>query len=463
MSADRAWKRSIGRPDVQVAILDTGIRWGEESLRTKIALNANELPTPGFGSDDCNGIGVLDVEDFDGDVAITAGHDEADEVLDASDLIATYSGGSDEDANGYADDIAGWDFFDDDNDPYDASSYSSASNHGTGRAQEAGQRTNDTEGGTGVCPRCTVVPLRVWDTFVTDTNTFALATSYAADNEIEVVEAALGGLSNTRFARETMRDAYARGVFFTVVSSDLNTANHNWPTTYDESMMVQGTVADVQGIGSSDAEVGGFLNVLGINTQAPVATWFRNPGTTQYGGHAHIVMPAVTGSQATGQAAGAAGLIASYARQKNTPLAPNEIKQLFTLTAEDVLLANTVGTGLADPAQPGWDEHFGYGKPDRGLALERIDQGRIPPQALITSPDWFSPFPLAATASRSAGGCPLARARSPTACSGRRRRRRVLAARTPTSRRSPSASASPPLTTTRAKTARCSSPTATPR
>ena len=46
---------------------------------------------------------------------------------------------TDEDANGYADDIAGWDFFDDDNDPYDASSYASASNHGTGRAQEAGQ------------------------------------------------------------------------------------------------------------------------------------------------------------------------------------------------------------------------------------------------------------------------------------------------------------------------------------
>ena len=33
----------------------------------------------------------------------------------------------DDDGNGYVDDIAGWDFFDDDNNPYDASSYSSAS------------------------------------------------------------------------------------------------------------------------------------------------------------------------------------------------------------------------------------------------------------------------------------------------------------------------------------------------
>jgi hypothetical protein len=46
VSADRAWKRSIGRPDVRVAILDTGIRWGEDSLRPKVALNGGELPTP---------------------------------------------------------------------------------------------------------------------------------------------------------------------------------------------------------------------------------------------------------------------------------------------------------------------------------------------------------------------------------------------------------------------------------
>ena len=45
------------------------------------------------------------------------------------------------------------------------------------------------------------------------------------------------------------------------------------------------------------------------------------------GGHADIVMPAVTGSQATGQASGAAGLVISYARQKGVQLQPNEVKQ----------------------------------------------------------------------------------------------------------------------------------------
>ena len=77
------------------------------------------------------------------------------------------------------------------------------------------------------------MPLRVRFMFVVDTNHFGLASLYASDNGIEVVEAALGGLSNTRFAREAMRDAYRRGVFFAVVSSDLDPADHpgRRPTT----------------------------------------------------------------------------------------------------------------------------------------------------------------------------------------------------------------------------------------
>ncbi len=404
VSADRAWKRSVGRPDVEIAILDTGIRWNNAQLRKKVALNEGELPVPqtaggaACAADDCNGDGAFDVDDFANDprVANTDGNAESDSILDASDLIAAFDGNGDDDGNGYADDIAGWDFFDDDNDPYDASSYSSAENHGSGRAIEAAAQTNDGAGGTGVCPRCQVVPLRVWDTFVVDVNNFAQAVLYASDNNVEVVEGAVGGLFNSRFGRAAFDHAYRNGVFLAIVSSDLNTADHNIPTVYDEAMQVQGSVSDVHGLGQSDAEVGAFLGALGIPTSAPIGTWFRNSGTTQYGGHAHVVMPAVTGSQATGQAAGAAGLVSSYGREKNpgAPLAPNEIKQLLTLTAEDVVPQNTTGTGVPDPAQVGWDQHFGYGRPDLGLALERIDQGRIPPQALITAPDWFAPLNL---------------------------------------------------------------------
>ncbi len=234
-------------------------------------------------------------------MSATTGHDDepgADAFLDASDLIVAFSDSSDDDGNGYVDDIAGWDFFDDDNNSYDASSYSSANNHGTGRAEEAGEEGNEASDGIGVCPTCQIVPMRIWDTFVVDTNNFAQASLYAADNDIEVVEGASGGLFNSRFGRKAFEHAYREGVFFAIVSSDLNTADHNIPTLYDEAMQVQGTVADVQGLGQNPPQQFiDFFNDLGVplGTNAPIQTWFRNSGTTQYGGHAHIVMPAVTG------------------------------------------------------------------------------------------------------------------------------------------------------------------------
>jgi hypothetical protein len=412
VSADRAWKYSTGDPSVQIAILDTGIQWNRDSLRKRIALNRAELPVPNAAGPsldpsascgaytsayDANGDGAFNVVDYacDSRVSITDPRRHGGGKITAEDLILAFSDGTDDDGNGYVDDIAGWDFFDDDNNSYDASSYSSANNHGSGRAAGAAEEGNDADGGIGVCPTCQIAPMRVWDTFVVDTDNFAQASLYAADNDIEVVEGAVGALFNSSFARDAFEYAYRHGVFFAIVSSDLNTADHNIPTVYNEAMQVQGTVADVHGLGENPPQQFlDFFNNLGVplTTNSPIGTWYRNSGTTQYGGHAHIVMPAVTGSEATGQASGAAGLVISYARQKGVQLQPNEVKQLLTNTAFDVDAPDTAGLGVPDPAHPGWDQHFGYGLPDLGLALERIDQGKYNPEALITSPQWFAPL-----------------------------------------------------------------------
>ena len=45
-NAAGAWKIERGRPDVVVAILDTGIKWDELGLRRQIHLNTGELPLP---------------------------------------------------------------------------------------------------------------------------------------------------------------------------------------------------------------------------------------------------------------------------------------------------------------------------------------------------------------------------------------------------------------------------------
>ena len=239
--------------------------------------------------------------------------------------------------------------------------------------------------------------MRIWDTFVVDTNNFAQAVAVRRRQRHRGRRGgASAALFNSRFAREAFEHAYRQGVFFAIVSSDLNTADHNIPTLYDEAMQVQGTVADVQGLGEEPAsqEFVDFFDDLGIplGTNAPIGTWFRNSGTTQYGGHAHIVMPAVTGSPRPARRRARAGLVKSFARQEGMRARAERDQAADHDDGGGRGAENTVGLGVPDPAQPGWDQHFGYGLPDLGLALERIDEGKIPPQALITSPEWFEPL-----------------------------------------------------------------------
>src|SRR4051794_7787107 len=67
-NAAGAWKLTRGRPDVTIAILDTGIKWDRESLRRRIHLNKGELPLPASSAVyDKNGDGQFNVEDYAGD------------------------------------------------------------------------------------------------------------------------------------------------------------------------------------------------------------------------------------------------------------------------------------------------------------------------------------------------------------------------------------------------------------
>jgi len=403
VSADLAWKLSIGDQGVGVAICDTGIRWDREELRRRVRLNPGELPVPcgvtagqkgrPLAEYDCDGDGIFTPDDYAGIVLPNEGAHGNPARLDGEDVLVHFSDGVDDDGNGFVDDIAGWDFFDDDNNPFDASSYSSAGNHGSGRASDAVAEANNRLSSLGLCPRCRVAPIRIWDTFVADTNNFALCMLYAADNGIDVIEAAIGGLTTTEFAQAATQYAYEHGVALMEVSSDLNTADHNNPTNFNNTIFVKGVVADVEGLGQGGNEF--FPPVPFLAAQAPVGTWLRDSNLTQYGGHAHIDMKGDTGSVCTGQAAGAAGLLMSYAKQRGAPLTSNEVKQILTLTADDVLPGDTGGTGAPDPSQAGWDQHYGYGRVNLRAALQRLGvpalgiAAKIPPEATLERPAWF--------------------------------------------------------------------------
>ena len=158
-----------------------------------------------------------------------------------------------------------------------------------------------------------------------------------------------------------------------LVSSDINSANHNYPTNYNEADLRRrarsrtprpnntctgpGRPARASATYSTrppessqegcEQLLGQLWRGVGVTpTAQPVTTsFFRNSNLTQYGGKADIVLMGSTGSENTGQAAGVAGLLESYAaarlRRRPIPagLSGNEIRQLLTMTAEDVLPA----------------------------------------------------------------------------------------------------------------------------
>ena len=102
MNVTGAWQRSTGRPDVFVAVLDSGIEWDPRALAKATALNAGELPLPpGCAVYDCNGDGVVNVADYP-NVPDANGNG----FRDGQDIIRFYSDGVDDDGNGYVDDIA---------------------------------------------------------------------------------------------------------------------------------------------------------------------------------------------------------------------------------------------------------------------------------------------------------------------------------------------------------------------
>ena len=155
---ETAFETTTGRPDVTIAVLDSGIKWNDgaamSDLRKKTRLNRGEVPVPQHDlatstepDEDCatyvseydaNGDGAFNVVDYSCDSRVPidsrpAGGVGPPTVLDPQDVLIAFSLGGDDDDNGFVDDIVGWDFLDDDNDPFDDVQYG----HGTGEARDS--------------------------------------------------------------------------------------------------------------------------------------------------------------------------------------------------------------------------------------------------------------------------------------------------------------------------------------
>ncbi|MFM1770697.1 MAG: Calcium-dependent protease precursor [Verrucomicrobiota bacterium] len=107
-----AWDLTLGSTNVVIAVMDDGVQTAHPDLAPNLFENPGEVPD--------NGV--------------------------------------DDDGNGYVDDVRGWDFFAQDNDPSPAAPEDS---HGTALAGLAAAAGDNGLGGIGAAPRCRVLPLKI--------------------------------------------------------------------------------------------------------------------------------------------------------------------------------------------------------------------------------------------------------------------------------------------------------------
>ena len=376
-SLDTAWQHTIGRDDVVIAVLDSGILWDNKELVRKIYLNRGELPLPeGSTVFDKNGDGIFNIDDYADDSRV--GDRNHNGILDPGDLILAFSNCRDDDGNGYPDDIAGFDFFGGehcgfqggDNDPTDETKFG----HGTGIATTAAAETNNHYGDAGVCPRCRILPVRVGDSFVVDANQFARGVEFAVRAGATVIGSALGSYNNTPAARRAIDLAYEAGVPVIASAADEFSYHHNFPSVNNHALYVNA------------------IRYNHMNDWKKATTfWGLNP-CTNFGARVSLTVPATTcSSGATARLEGVAGLVESMARDAGVNgFHAEELYQVLRETAEDLDNSSPDWGNILYPAKPGFDQLYGYGRLNAERAVTAVEEKRIPPIVDLGGPPWFA-------------------------------------------------------------------------
>lgn len=408
-AVDLAWGLERGTPEVVVAVLDSGIRWRDPDVMVDLAnqayLNRGELPLPQaldpetgqvtVGNPDAdgdpydvNGDGRFSVDDYAGDPRVRDRNDNG--ILDPEDLILApeFNDGIDSDGNGYIDDISGWDFLHDDNEPNDDVDYG----HGSGQARDAVAAHNGVKS-FGVCAECSFLPVRVSDSFMAEGGRFAAGVLFAVDSGAAVIGEALGGITNPPQVQAAIDAAYYSGVPIMASMADEQSQHGNLPAVNNHMIGV-----------NSVTEAMGFLEQVGPLVVGKRDTLALN-GCTNYGAITWISVPSNgCSSEATGNASGMVGLMISAARRAGITLSANEVAQLLRATADDVDFSTPNHYDRANndrdpygqeryPTVHGWDATFGFGRVNTYESLRAIIDGDIPPEADITSPAWFTMHP----------------------------------------------------------------------
>jgi subtilisin family serine protease len=301
MNVLKGWEITTGSEDVIVAILDSGVKLDHPDLEGKIWINNSETKN-----------------------------------------------GRDDDANGYIDDIYGWNF------AYENSNVKDDGGHGTNIAGTIGASTNNTIGYAGLDQKCKLMICKnLDDDNLGEYSWWASSLYYAANNGAKVINMSEGGYDYSKTLKTAVDYAYSAGCL--IVASMMNKNNNDsyYPASFP----------NVLAIGATDTD----------DSRCKQFTW---GGGSNWGKHIAVVAPGnrIYGLDykdnynydvywsGTSQATAYVSAISSLLLAQDNTRANKDLKEIITSTAKD-----QVGDKRED--KPGWDEYYGWGRVDLFAAL----------------------------------------------------------------------------------------------
>ncbi len=206
IDAAGAWELTTGSREVIIAVIDSGVAISHPDLSANIWINCHEIP------------GNL----------------------------------RDDDANGYVDDIHGWDFVNNDNKPWDYSRDCYGDGHGTHVAAIIAAAGNNALGITGVMWQAQIMPLQIFDLFEDSlfnatSNNIVRAVIYAVDNGAVIINCSFGGTSFSRSQYDAFSYADEKGVLVIAAAGNDSADNDvapTYPAGYDTGNIISVAATD---------------------------------------------------------------------------------------------------------------------------------------------------------------------------------------------------------------------------
>jgi thermitase len=307
-----AWEISTGSTEISIAIIDSGIRMNHPEFAGRFLINQSEV---------INGL--------------------------------------DDDGNGLIDDIYGWDFVNNDNDPTDDHG------HGTNVTGITVANSNNGIGYAGVDWNCKLLPIKVlgWDNSGSYSNMIS-SIYYSISKNVDVISMSIGGSGYSSGLHEATIAAYNANIPFLACMMNFNNNVPYYPAAFPQVIAVGSTDPDDKRSSpffwdpSSGSNYGNHIDVVAPgNFIYGLSHWSNTDYDGYWGGT----------SQATPLVAGIVTLMLSI----EPNLTVEEIRTILRTTAQD-----QVGRSWEDT--PGFDPYHGAGRVNAYQALLDVQHFSTP-------------------------------------------------------------------------------------